>query len=141
MRQMSRAPRDERTTKAAKSEAQGAAHDHASACAPTAIAKRDQHSAMTEPRPVHVVGDSKSNSKISKKKLLYAELRLANGGTSSRGVPERCRASACGGIICDVSTSTSKSATPDNSPTVPTSSSDAATRCRDPQRRFSVVRM
>ena len=52
----------------------------------------------------------------------------ANGATSARGSPERCRASACG-AICDVSTSTSKSATPDNSPTVPTSSSDAATRC------------
>ena len=35
---------------------------------------------MTDPRPVHVVGDSKSNSKISKIFLLYAELRLANGG-------------------------------------------------------------
>ena len=50
------------------------------------------------------------------------------GSVGVRGSSERCRASACGGI-CDVSTSTSKSATPDNSPTVPTSSSDAATRC------------
>ena len=44
---------------------------------------------MTDPRPVHVVGDSKSNSKISKIFLLYAE-RNANGeqGTRARKCTE-----------------------------------------------------
>ena len=59
---------------------------------------------------------------------LRGAAQLANRGIRRGGARKLCRASACGGI-CDVSTSTSKSATPDNSPTVPTSSSDAATRC------------
>ena len=40
---------------------------------------------MTNPRPVHVVGDSKSNSKISNFFLLYAAAQLANGATSLVG--------------------------------------------------------
>eukprot|EP00966_Prymnesium_polylepis_P256066 5915348-Prymnesium_polylepis.1 len=39
------------------------------------MAKRDRHDAMTDPRALHVVGGSKSNAKISKFLLFYAELR------------------------------------------------------------------
>ena len=76
-----------RTTKAAKSEAQGAAHDHASACVTRAMAKRDRHDAMTDPGALHVVGGSKSNAKISKFFLLYAELRKSPTGRFGPEVP------------------------------------------------------
>ena len=44
------------------------------------MAKRDRHDVMTDPRALHLVGGSKSNSKISKFFLLYAELRNSPTG-------------------------------------------------------------
>ena len=44
------------------------------------MAKRDRHDVMTDPRALRLVGGSKSNSKISKKNLLYAELRNSPTG-------------------------------------------------------------
>ena len=84
---------------------------------------------MTDPRPVHVVGDSKSNSKISKKILLYAAALTArrdDAGAERRGALE---SASSRGIMPEVSLVSPKSMTAVNSPTVPTSSSDAATRC------------
>ena len=44
------------------------------------MAKRDRHDVMTDPRALHLVGGSKSNSKISNFFLLYAELRNSPTG-------------------------------------------------------------
>ena len=54
--------------------------NHASACVTRAMAKRDRHHDMTDPRALHVVGGSKSNAKISNFFLLYAELRHSPTG-------------------------------------------------------------
>ena len=64
---------------------------------------------------------------------LRGAAQLANRGIRRGGARKLCRASACGGICdCRRPRASLKSATPDNSnsPAVPTSSSDAATRCR-----------
>ena len=104
---------------------------------PAAIAKRDQHSAMTDPRPVHVVGDSKSNSKISKFFLLYAERQLAGGMMRARGSAERCRASSRG-MMPEVSLVSPQVDDGGQFPHGPDVQLGRGDPLRDPQSRFSV---
>ena len=94
---------------------------------------------MTDPRPVHVVGDSKSNSKISNFFLLYAELRLANGGWWNVGAGKRGTLPSVGmwgNLRClDVHEQVSHARQFPHGPDVQLGRGDPL---RDPQSRFSV---
>ena len=103
------------------------------------MAKRDRHDVMTDPRALHLVGGSKSNSKISNFFLLYAELRNSPTGEFGPGTPgnsaERRHVGNFNLRCLDVHEQVSHARQFPHGPDVQLGRGDPL---RDPQSRFSV---